>query len=181
MNPYGRATATMQPTTPCPCCGCREVLPTPPDPQRSRPGLLCPQCGIERGDLEPFEDDPEQRVPVPPCPACGSRAVRIELMRRETRRAATAADRAENFTARSQPELISRLMDDDDMIPPTPWGIQISGDHLRIGSVSPEEPDRVDETVFVMDFGEDVNREIELARAQFIVAAVNSYAAGSAT
>jgi hypothetical protein len=68
----------------------------------------------------------------------------------------------------------------DDIIPPTPWGIQVSEKFLLIGSVSPEEPERVDEIVCRVDYEQGVvNREIELARAQFIVAAVNSYAAGN--
>jgi hypothetical protein len=63
----------------------------------------------------------------------------------------------------------------DDMIPPRPWGIEICGNYLRIGSVAPDQPNRVDETVFWMEYGEDegVNPAIELARAKFIIEAVN--------
>jgi hypothetical protein len=63
----------------------------------------------------------------------------------------------------------------DDMIPPRPWGIQICGDYLRIGSVSPDDPDHVDETVFHIDYDDSTNREIEMARAKFIVDAVNRH------
>jgi hypothetical protein len=44
-------------------------------------------------------------------------------------------------------------------------------------SINPDAPDRVDEIVFRMDYedGGGINREIEMARAKFIVEAVNNY------
>jgi hypothetical protein len=54
----------------------------------------------------------------------------------------------------------------DDNIPPLPWGIQVAANKLLIGSVSPDQPQTVDEIVFEMDFEDGVvNRHIEYARA----------------
>ncbi len=64
----------------------------------------------------------------------------------------------------------------DDYIPPLPWGIQVAANKLLIGSLSPDQPETVDEIVFTMDFEDGVvNRDIEYARAKFIVTAVNNY------
>jgi hypothetical protein len=87
-----------------------------------------------------------------------------------------AAQKAADKAIAKAPEQMSEHP--DDFIPPRPWGIEISGNYLLIGSVTPEQPDRVDETVFRMEYGEDehrVNRAVELARAKFIVQAVNRH------
>jgi hypothetical protein len=66
----------------------------------------------------------------------------------------------------------------DDSIPPLPWDIQGAANKLLIGSVSPDQPQpqTVDQIVFEMEFEDGVvNRHIEYARAEFIVAAVNKY------
>jgi hypothetical protein len=63
----------------------------------------------------------------------------------------------------------------DKNIPPLPWTIEVGDARLLIGSEDTEEPGRVDEIVFSMDYedGGGINREIEMARAKFIVEAVN--------
>src|ERR1700730_6780847 len=69
--------------TPCPRCGSRAVVTAiaAPEEQRDPPDFLaCRQCGIERGDLEPYEEQKEERAPAAPCPACGCRDVRVRLV-----------------------------------------------------------------------------------------------------
>jgi hypothetical protein len=57
-------------------------------------------------------------------------------------------------------------------IPPRPWTVQEFPNHLRIGSK--DQSGQVDETVFTIDL-EGAHLPSELARAWFIVNAVNSY------
>ena len=63
-----------------------------------------------------------------------------------------------------------------DDIPPLPWTIQVGKRQLVIGSANPDLPGEVDEIVFTMNYEDGfVNREIEMARAKFILDAVNNY------
>jgi hypothetical protein len=57
-------------------------------------------------------------------------------------------------------------------IPPRPWTVQQFPNHLRIGSKA--DDGSVDETVFTIDL-DGAHLPSELARAWFIVNAVNSY------
>jgi hypothetical protein len=63
-----------------------------------------------------------------------------------------------------------------DDIPPLPWTFQVGKRQLVIGSANPDLPGEVDEIVFTMNYEDGfVNREIEMARAKFILDAVNNY------
>jgi hypothetical protein len=54
--------------------------------------------------------------------------------------------------------------------------LQVGKRQLVIGSANPDLPGEVDEIVFTMNYEDGfVNREIEMARAKFILDAVNNY------
>ena len=64
----------------------------------------------------------------------------------------------------------------DDAIPPTPWGIESHDKFLRVCAL--EDDGSFGEVVFYMnhDDQQGEHQPTEMARAKFIVAAVNSYA-----
>ena len=64
---------------------------------------------------------------------------------------------------------------DHDMIPPTPWGIESHDKFLRVCSL--EDDGSFGEVVFYMNHDDQLgeHQPIEMARAKFIVQAVNSY------
>jgi hypothetical protein len=59
-------------------------------------------------------------------------------------------------------------------IPPRPWGIEEHETYLRVGSLA--ENGTIDETVFTISL-EGANLLTELARARFIIDAVNKHRA----